>query len=287
MKNALAVRAHAKVNLTLDVVARRADGYHNIESLMLRVGLHDTVTVRKASSGVTLTNPGGTPEGPENLAYQAAAALLRCYPAVSGVEISLEKAIPVASGLAGGSADAAAVMEAIVDLWNLPVSLRQMSHIGGTIGSDVPFCLSGLTCALATGKGEVLTPVKPATPLWLLLACPPGEVSTRWAYEAWDHGPREWHSRTRSCVRAMESGDLETLGRSLGNALEPVVAGILPSVIRLRDAMMQEGALGACMSGSGPCVFGVFSTPQAAEEAKARIEEREPLRYIGVSQSLD
>jgi 4-diphosphocytidyl-2-C-methyl-D-erythritol kinase len=286
LKNALAVRAHAKVNLTLDVVARRADGYHSIESLVLRVGLHDTVSVKKASSGVTLTDPGGTPAGPENLACRAAAALLRYFPAISGVEISLEKAIPMAAGLAGGSADAAAVIKAIVDLWNLPVSPREMSLIGETVGSDIPFCLSGLTCALATGKGEVLTPLRPATPLWLLLACPPGEVSARWAYEAWDHGSKSERPCTNACIQALECGDLETLGLNLGNALEMAVAGILPSVPRLRDAMMQEGALGACMSGSGPCVFGIFRTSGAAEEARVRIEEHETLRYIGVSRSL-
>ncbi|MEJ2665725.1 MAG: 4-(cytidine 5'-diphospho)-2-C-methyl-D-erythritol kinase [Deinococcales bacterium] len=260
-------RAHAKVNLGLSVLARRGDGYHEIETVMVSLALHDEVAARVVASGVRLVVEGAElSAGEDNLAVRAARAYLGAARASAGLALRLRKRIPVAAGLGGGSSDAAAVLRAAARL--LPADVDLLA-LGRALGSDVPFFLSGLPAALARGRGERLEPLS-LPPVWLVLAFPGVPVRAADAYQALQSfTPR---LRPEALVQRLQSGG----DPGLVNALQPGVVRAHPVVRDVVKSLRAEGLRGAVMSGSGSCCLALAADEQAAREAAERLRAGHP-----------
>jgi 4-diphosphocytidyl-2-C-methyl-D-erythritol kinase len=270
------LRACAKVNYALEVRGLRGDGYHEISSVLQSVSLADELEIERSRGGFELFfEPEGVEIGPleENTVYKAWALLWE----VSGHElptrIRLHKKIPAGAGLGGGSADAAAVLVGMNELFGLGLDAEKLRTIGARIGADVPFCLSGGT-ALAQGVGEILTPL-PAPPAHrLLIAKPERGADTGGIYRAYDEHCTEGKASATPVVAALRSGNLTELAGAVGNDLEPVTAGLVPEVAAHKREMLRAGALGAAMTGTGTAVYGIF------EEGAAEASLRAP--FLGV-----
>ncbi|WOV87619.1 4-(cytidine 5'-diphospho)-2-C-methyl-D-erythritol kinase [Sporosarcina oncorhynchi] len=249
-------KAPAKINLTLDVLHKREDGFHEVEMIMTTVDLADRVWLRPTTDGkiIIKVSERFVPNDRKNLAYQAADMLRRMYSIRDGVEITLDKRIPVAAGLAGGSSDAAATLRGLNRLWELGLSAEKLAAIGAKIGSDVSFCVHGGT-ALATGRGEKIEHLPAPPNCWVILAKPAISVSTADIYRNLDVANVQ-HPNTAGMLEALETGDYEKMCASLGNVLEPITMNIHPQVIDLKEKMERFGADAVLMSGSGPTVFG-------------------------------
>lgn len=262
--------ARAKINLTLDILGKRPDGYHEVAMVMQSVALADRVAVRAVTgAGVELDCdlPAlGAPE--QNLAYRAAALLRETCGLKSGVAIELGKRIPVAAGLGGGSADAAAVLTAMNELFALGLSAAALCEIGAKLGSDVPFCILGGT-QLATGRGEILRALPPLPACPVVLAKPAVSVSTAWAYKSYDAARVSERPATEAVVRALEARDLTKVSALVCNVLESVTIAAHPVIAEIKARMRRSGAMAALMSGSGPTVFALAPDAQCA----ARIAE--------------
>ena len=260
----LLVTAPAKLNLTLEVGDARADGYHNLDSISSSLCLADRLLIRASGPpGALVVSVRGVPvpDGVENICLTAARQLAAGRRDWPGVELTLFKAIPVGSGLGGGSADAAAALVGLNRWWGLGHSRSQLGDIALSIGSDVPFCLLGGQ-ARVRGRGEIIEPLPPPPRrLWLVLLRPPGPKSTRLIYDEFDrlpHDRQRWRRPdTGGALRALATGDWEALAQSLGNNLEPALAASCPDVSRARALLETSGALGTAMTGSGPTVFGI------------------------------
>lgn len=253
----LYVKAPAKINLTLDVLHKRPDGYHEVEMIMTTVDLSDRIGLENREDGVIqiISADRYVPDDHRNLAYQAAKLLKDTYRIPKGVTILLEKKIPVAAGLAGGSSDAAATLKGLNQLWNLQLTVDQLAEYGAKIGSDVSFCVYGGT-ALATGRGEKIQALPSPPNCWIILAKPSLGVSTADVYG----GLRVdtiIHPNTQNMIRAIQEKDYELMCSSMGNALESVTLKLYPEVLMLKEQMIKFGADAVLMSGSGPTVFGL------------------------------
>lgn len=272
----ICVSAPAKVNLTLEVGARRSDGYHEIVSLMLRAGPSDTIRLSRADGGevrLRLSGPFAAEagEGESNLAYRAAIELWRRWGRSDGpppgLEIELEKQIPVAAGLGGGSADAAAVLRGAAAFWGLTPGEEDLRSLAAELGSDVPFCLDG-PLMVAEGRGERLRPAPVEASFPLVLAKPPGELAAGEVYERFDAdgggGRGSLGAAADTMMRALESGRPERIGASLANDLEPAAKALCPRTGELIEALLQAGACGAAVCGSGPSVLAVAPSLEAA-----------------------
>lgn len=266
----LGLKAYGKVNLGLDVVRRREDGYHEVRMIMQTVGLYDRIDLtRKEQPGIALeTNLYYLPDNENNLAYKAAKLLMDEFEIKEGVNIRIKKFIPVAAGMAGGSSDAAAVLFGVNKMFSLGLSLEELMKRGVRLGADVPYCLMRGT-ALSEGIGEILTPLDPAPQCQVLIAKPAVSVSTKFVYENLhvNQLPKTAHPDIDCLMRAIENRDLRTLAENMGNILETVTIPAHPVIQDIKDKMMSMGAVGAMMSGSGPTVFGLFMSPSKAEEA--------------------
>ena len=272
------LRAHAKINLFLDVVGRRENGYHDIVSVMHAVSLSDTLTVtREAGEGITLTVAGATLAADDsNLVVRAARAYFAAAKASFGVRTVLEKQIPMQAGLGGGSADAAAMLHALNRLDGERFSVKELARIGAAVGADVPFCVVGGT-ALCRGIGDVIEPIENKLSATLLVAIGDESVSTPTAFGALDRLYDSYRNFTpkndvNDTVSALSIGDVALLARSAYNAFEEVVCPACPSVESIKHVMREHGAALAQMSGSGPSVFGVFSDPVQAQNAKKALD---------------
>jgi 4-diphosphocytidyl-2-C-methyl-D-erythritol kinase len=252
----ITLNAFAKLNLYLEILGKREDGYHDIRSLMVTVGLADTVRIRDARSGLSVVaGAPGVPSGPENLCWKAAEALRIRAGVRRGAEISLVKRIPVAAGLGGGSSDAASTLVGLSRLWGLGLAEAELADVAAGVGSDVPFFLRG-GLQLAEGRGEKLTPLDGLPQAWFVVAAPELEVSSAWAYGA----AKMQLTIARHVTRmTLLSTSLDAAGvvDILGNDLESGVEESHPAVGRLKAALLAHGATGCLMSGSGPAVFGV------------------------------
>ncbi|SDY95313.1 4-(cytidine 5'-diphospho)-2-C-methyl-D-erythritol kinase [Thermoactinomyces sp. DSM 45892] len=259
-------KAPAKINLTLDALRKRPDGYHDLEMVMTTVDLADRIDLMDLPySGVMLESTSGlVPQDERNLAYLAAKLLQQKTGIDRGVKIKIYKHIPVAAGLAGGSSDAAATLRGCNRLWNLGLSLEELAEIGAEIGSDVPFCIYGDT-ALAEGRGEILTPILPPPSCWVVLAKPTHGVSTGDVFGKLQVDEITTHPNTRAMVDALHASSYEKVIANLGNVLEPVTIGLYPEVYKIKQKMEQFGADGVLMSGSGPTVFGLVRKESRAK----------------------
>lgn len=278
-------KAYAKINLHLDITGIMSDGYHSVNNVMQSVSLSDTVHVLPRSDGeFTLRcSMEGVPLGAENLAIRAANAFRAATDINIGADIAIEKNIPMAAGLAGGSADAAAVLIALNELSEYPLSTEELCAIGAKLGADVPFCIIGGT-AFAQGKGDILRPFPPMPDCTLVVACGGEGVSTPMAFSMLDgiygNFASELFYAPHSLLplkEALESGDAGAVAKNLYNIFEQPVLAIRPVAANLRRIMLLSGAVGAMMSGSGPSVFGIFETVDAANTAC------ETIRKIGVA----
>lgn len=275
-------KAYAKINLCLDVLRRREDGYHEVKMIMQTVDIYDTLTFdinentekcgsADASHQITLKilgAPQNADLGPieKNLIYKAARLILDTYDIKTNVTITLKKQIPVAAGMAGGSTDAAAVFHGLNELLNLKMTPDDMMKLGVKIGADVPYCIMGGT-ALSEGIGEILTKLCKPPMCYLLIAKPDVNVSTKFVYENLHIETRTEHPPVDTAISALSNHDLTLLVNSLGNILETVTIPEYPVINRIKVLMNENGAMGSLMSGSGPTVFGIFDEKQKAEAA--------------------
>ncbi|MFY0544663.1 4-(cytidine 5'-diphospho)-2-C-methyl-D-erythritol kinase [Brevibacillus sp. H7] len=252
----ISVKAPAKINLTLDVLSKRPDGYHEVEMVMTTVDLADRVDLTLLDSGEIALDCSASfvPDDMRNHAYKAATLLKERYQVRQGVRIYIDKQIPVAAGLAGGSSDAAATLRGLNKLWNLGLSLDELAELGAEIGSDVPFCVYGGT-ALARGRGEKITHLTSPAACWVILAKPPIGVSTADVYGNLRVQQIANHPPTEQMLRAIRNQDFALMCDSLGNVLEEVTLSLYPQVRQIKELMAASGADGVLMSGSGPTVF--------------------------------
>ncbi len=269
------LKALAKINLGLDVLGRRADGYHNVRMVMQSIYLYDNVKIeQKRQPGIELiSNLYYLPSDSGNIAYKAAQMLMEEFDLPGGVRITLEKHIPVAAGMAGGSSNAAAVLFGMNKIYGLHLSQQELMERGVKLGADVPYCIMRGT-VLAEGIGERLT-VLPAMPKCaVLIAKPPISVSTRVVYQGLDAMEIVRHPDIDGLIHALDQGSLEGTAACMGNVLEDVTITRYPVINEIKQEMIAAGALNAMMSGSGPTVFGLFESKMVAREAQERIRKK-------------
>ena len=274
MKDTAQLKALAKINLGLDVTGRRENGYHDVRMVMQTIYLYDDVLIKKTEEPgiVVKTNLSFLPINEDNIAYKAAKMLIDEFGIEQGVEITLDKHIPVAAGLAGGSSNAAAVLVGMNQMFDLKLSQQDLMDRGVKLGADVPYCVMRGT-VLAEGIGEILSPLPPMPKCYILIAKPGISVSTKVVYEKLDSKPIENHPDIDAIIDGLEKNDLHKVAASLGNVLEAVTIEDYPIIEEIKDAMKNAGALNAMMSGSGPTVFGVFDDKKVAKAAKETIKE--------------
>ncbi|MFS0725082.1 4-(cytidine 5'-diphospho)-2-C-methyl-D-erythritol kinase [Paenibacillus sp. 1P07SE] len=253
-------KAPAKINLMLDVLRKREDGFHEVEMIMTMVDLADRLEMEELSRNtiVISSQAGYIPLDEKNLAFQAAKLIKERYKVDKGVYIHLDKKIPVAAGLAGGSSDAAAALRGLNRLWGLQIPLDELSRLGAELGSDVPFCVTGGT-AIARGRGEQLEQISGPPQCWVILAKPPINVSTADVYGRFRLNQVERHPSTQAMAAELAAGSFSGMCQQLGNVLESVTLKLYPEVEQLKESMCKLGAEGVLMSGSGPTVFGLVS----------------------------
>ena len=286
----LRVHAHAKINLYLDVIGKRPDGYHEIETIFHSIGLHDDIYLRKRTDrqiAVHCEHPH-VPCDPRNLAYRAAKLMLDDTPDLSGVDIKILKQIPVAAGLGGGSADAAAVLCGMNDLFDLGLTPTDLMQLGVQLGADVPFCILG-GAALGCGIGEILTPLPPMEEAWILLANPGFQISTAWVYQQINLLLTAPKKNVIILTRCLQNGEFFNIARHLYNGLEVPVLSKYPAVTEIKTKLNKHpSSCGVLMSGSGATVFAFMQNQVQANLAAASFENdfafcsATPMSSVGV-----
>lgn len=278
------LKALAKINLGLDVLRRREDGYHEVCMVMQTLKMYDKITIKKTHEpGIQIkSNLFYVPENENNLAYRAAKLLMDEFQLKEGVFIDLQKFIPVAAGMAGGSADAAAVLYGINRMFQLRLSKQQLMKRGVQIGADVPYCIMRGT-VLAEGIGEQLTPLPPMPSCSVVVAKPPISVSTKFVYENLELDKVDKHPQIDILLEGLREGNLHKVADHMGNVLETVTIPNYPVIAEIRDQMLETGALNAMMSGSGPTVFGIFKEKETAARAAEAVERGRLAKQIFVT----
>lgn len=267
--NHIKLQAYGKINLSLDVLRQRPNGYHDVRMIMQTVKLHDNIDMERTDTpGIVLkTNLPFLPVNENNLMYRAAKLLMDEFHIEEGVKMNLRKIIPVAAGMAGGSADAAAVLYGMNRLFDLKLSLEDLKKRGVQLGADIPFCLMRGT-ALSEGIGEILTPLPELPHCSIVLAKPSISVSTKAVYENLHVNtlPADAHPDVNQVIDALETQDVRAVATHMGNILETVTSRRHPEIEAIKARMMELGALNSMMSGSGPTVFGIFDDPEKAQK---------------------
>lgn len=270
-------KAYAKVNLVLDVLRRRPDGYHDVKMIMQNLDIYDelifTVEESKQERSITIsTNKEGIPTDSRNLIYKAIELMFDEFNIEATIHVHLEKNIPVEAGMAGGSTDCAATLKAVNELFDLHLDVQKLMELGVKLGADVPYCILGKT-ALSEGIGEVLTPVNPLPPCYVLVVKPPIGVSTKMVYTNLRANELSRHPDVDGMVVALEEGDLEKVTSYMENVLETVTVKLYPEIEEIKTIMKEQGALNSLMSGSGPTVFGIYRDEDVAKKAASYIKE--------------
>lgn len=273
----ISLQAYAKINLGLDVLRKRDDGYHEVRMIMQSISLADTLILRKISENtIRLLSDDGkehpdVPMNESNLIYRAIRLLKEEFRLEEGVEAVLSKRIPVAAGMAGGSTDAAAALKGMNQLFHLNLSMQELCDRGVGLGADIPYCIMGGT-ALSEGIGEILTPLPKIADCWILVAKPPINVSTAFVYGNLKVQELKEHPDIDGMIQAIRLEDMQGVSDRLGNVLETVTVPAYPVIATIKDMMMKNGAMQALMSGSGPTVFGIFDTEEKAWKAGEKIQ---------------
>ena len=266
--NRIQMKALAKVNLGLDVIRRREDGYHEVKMIMQTVRLYDRIILEKTQQGISMeTNLSFLPVNEQNIAYRAAKMLMDEFHIQGGLHIKIDKHIPVAAGMAGGSTDGAAVLYGVTKIFELGLTKRQLMERGVKLGADVPYCIMRGT-VLSEGIGEILTPVPSLPDCHILIAKPPVSVSTKHVYENLKLDKIEKHPDIDGMVEALRMEELHGVTQRMENVLETVTIPEHPEIQQIKDLMIKEGALNALMSGSGPTVFGIFDDREKGMRAR-------------------
>jgi 4-diphosphocytidyl-2-C-methyl-D-erythritol kinase len=270
----LSLRANAKINLFLEVLDKRPDGYHNIETIFQSIDLHDTLVFREARSGVIKLSSDNAelPLDSSNLVYKASELLLKESQKNYGVEIHITKRIPLGAGLAGGSTDAAATLVGLNELWSLGYTTDDLLNIGGKLGADVPFCLIEGT-AIGRERGDVLTKLNPIPKLSVVIANPGFQVSTAWAYKSLVNlGLTRERKSGNILIESISKGEFSDIGDSLYNVFESVVMNEYPIVRELKAKLTQSEIMGVLMTGSGPTVFALTKDISTAERIQKQVQ---------------
>lgn len=280
MKN-IELKALAKINLGLDVLGKRDNGYHDVRMVMQTIYLYDDVKLERVRRpGIKLkSNLYYLPDNEHNIAYKAAKLLMDEFGIADGVDIHLKKRIPVAAGMAGGSSNAAAVLYGMNCLFDLKLSQEELMERGVKLGADVPYCIMRGT-VLAEGIGEILTPLAPMPKCYILIAKPTISVSTKVVYEKLDAGAIVEHPDIDGLIEGLEHGDIEMVAGKMGNVLEQVTIGDYPVIEEIKNVMKTDGAMNAMMSGSGPTVFGLFRSRQDAKKAIESLKRKKIAKQI-------
>lgn len=267
-------KALAKINLGLDVVRKREDGYHEVRMIMQNIGICDELdmTITDAPGIVLETNREDLPTDEGNLVYRAAKLLMDEFQVTKGIHISLKKQIPVAAGMAGGSSDAAAAMIGVNELFDLELTQQELMDRAVKIGADVPYCIMGGT-ALAEGIGEILSKLPPMPECMILIAKPPIDVPTKFVYGNLRANELEFHPDIDTMIQDLREKNLEHMCQIMGNVLETVTIPAYPVIDEIKKLMTEYGAVGAMMSGSGPTVFGLFTDLESAKRAEVAVRD--------------
>ena len=277
--NRIQMKALAKVNLGLDVIRRREDGYHEVKMIMQTVRLYDRIILEKTQQGISMeTNLSFLPVNEQNIAYRAAKMLMDEFHIQSGLHIKIDKHIPVAAGMAGGSTDGAAVLYGVNKIFELGLTKRQLMERGVKLGADVPYCIMRGT-VLSEGIGEILTPVPSLPDCHILIAKPPVSVSTKHVYENLKLDKIEKHPDIDGMVEALRIEDLHGVTQRMENVLETVTIPEHPEIQQIKELMIKEGALNALMSGSGPTVFGIFDDREKGMRARDLLRKSSLVRH--------
>lgn len=268
MKNSVHLKAYAKINIGLDVIRKRTDGYHEVRMIMQSIGLYDKISIYNInSSKIKLqTNLPYLPTNDNNIIYKTASLIREKYKIKSGLYINLNKKIPVSAGLAGGSTDAAATLHGMNELFNLNLTLEELMEIGVTLGADIPYCLMGGT-ALSEGIGEKLTKLPPLSFCHILIVKPNINVSTQKVYQNLDLLNLTNHPNIDAIIQGIKNNNLHQTTKHLGNVLESVTINKYPEIKKIKNIMVEQGAVNSLMSGSGPTVFGIFDDLKKAKDA--------------------
>lgn len=282
------LKARAKVNLGLDVLGKRNDGYHEVRMVMQTVGIYDRLIMTRIPRDEIhiISNLAFLPVNENNLVYKAVKLIKDEYRISEGIEVDLNKFIPVAAGMAGGSTDAASAMFGMNKMFDLNMSMGRMMELGVRLGADVPYCVMRGT-ALAEGIGEKLTRLTPVPHLWMLVAKPPINVSTKLVYENLDLGGVVEHPDIDGIIKAIEDQNVERIAQSMGNVLESVTIPLYPVINTIKQDMMNHGAINAMMSGSGPTVFGIFPDGQTALDCQKFLKEKGDARQVYITESFN
>lgn len=276
-------KAYAKINLGLDVIGRLENGYHEVKMVMQTVDIYDVLTLKKIPQGIVVTTDNGElPTDDNNLIYKSAKLMIERYNIQEGVSVYLEKNIPIAAGMAGGSTDAAATFWGMNELFELGASMQELQVLGVKVGADVPYCIMGGT-ALAEGIGEKLSPLPTPPECVLLVAKPDINVSTKYVYEHLDAEGVESHPDIDGMTEALAGKDLQGIVSRLGNVLENVTVKKHPIIADIKECMLEYGAMGSLMSGSGPTVFGIYEKREDAERALEYIRNKEMAKQVFVT----
>ena len=286
--DSIRLKARAKINLGLDVLGKREDGYHEVRMVMQTIGIYDRLILTKIpEEEIRITsNLAFLPVNENNLIYKAIKLLKDEYHFPGGVSVDLNKFIPVAAGMAGGSTDAASTMFGVNRLFGLNLSMGKMMELGVRLGADVPYCVMRGT-ALAEGIGEKLTRITPVPHMWILIAKPQINVSTRLVYEQLDMGGIQKHPDIDGIIRAIEAQDVVRIAQSMGNVLEKVTVPLYPVIETIKQDMLSHGAINAMMSGSGPTVFGIFPDEQTTLACQAFLKEKGDARQVYITENFN
>lgn len=268
------IKAYGKVNISLDVVGKREDGYHLLSMIMQNIDLYDEIEVEKQECGIILEcNKSYVPVDNRNLAYKAAEIFKERYDIVDGVKINIEKNIPVSAGLAGGSTDAAAVLKVMNKLFNVNATEEELMELGLKLGADIPYCIHGGT-ALCEGIGEIITPIKPFRDKIVVLVKPAFGVSTKEVYKNFNLEKVKQHPKTAEIINAIENDDLNFVASNMKNLLENVTLRKHKILIKIKEEMNDCGAINSMMSGSGPTVFAFFDDMLKAQRCFEKMKKK-------------
>ncbi len=286
--NSITLKAYGKINLSLDVLGRRPNGYHDVAMIMQTVDIYDTLTMTKRDDDkvVLTTDLEGLTCGEDNLVCRAIRLIKEKHKIATGVSVHLEKKIPMAAGMAGGSSDCSAAFRAMSILFELGLGDNELMEYGVTLGADVPYCIMGGT-ALSEGIGEILTPLKSLKGSNLVIATPDISVSTPWVYNNLVLNEDTKHPDTKLMLKAVEDGDIRLLAENMYNVLETVTKNKHTQIGELEQIMLSGGAMGSIMSGSGPTVFGIFDSREKAEKISENIKSRNMCRNVYVTSFCD
>ncbi|MGN0339426.1 MAG: 4-(cytidine 5'-diphospho)-2-C-methyl-D-erythritol kinase [Lachnospira sp.] len=282
------LKARAKINLGLDVLRKREDGYHDVRMVMQTIGIYDRLIItRIPEEDIRIkSNLFFLPVNENNLIYKAAKLLKDRCGFAGGVEIDLNKFIPVSAGLAGGSTDAASTLFGLNRLFDLGLSTKDLMELGVSIGADVPYCVMRGT-ALAEGIGEKLTALPPLPRCWILIAKPPINVSTKLVYESLDMNGVDRHPDIDGLIDAIKRQDINGVCSLMGNVLENVTVPLYPVIESIKNDMMDNGAINAMMSGSGPTVFGIFPDEETTLKCQAFLKNKGEARQVYITESFN